>query len=235
MNKADIIHNMEFKSHITHIIMLIMNDVEDASYDDIMKKYREINKNIEELHGKIYNDHIYSNKDMLEMCETSIEYKRKPVMELLESIDKPEKVDIVIEKFKKDKEYYNSILEILIEIAHLYNLLSYFQTYELISEYFHGENMEYHAENGNYLYVIIVWFIIFYDYYCNAKNHKDEYRFDEEFCTGFITGSFTSMYNDKENYRDIPGAIEITKELNIINDEQYNKLKAIYNEISHKN
>ena len=47
MTKLDIIiKNMGFKSNITNIIMIIMNDVEDKSYDDIMENHRRITKNI---------------------------------------------------------------------------------------------------------------------------------------------------------------------------------------------
>ena len=45
---------------------------------------------------------------------------------------------------------------------------------------------------------------------------------------------FKDMINDEENHRDVLGGIEITKELSIIDDIQYNKLINIYNSISHK-
>lgn len=232
MNKLDIIiKNMGFKSNITNIIMIIMNDVEDKSYDDIMEKYRRITKNIEDSHARIYNDNIYSNKDMLEMCELSIKYKNKPVIELLESINEPDKVDVKIQEFKNNNEYYESILEILVEIRQLHNLLSYFYTYELVNEYFKGENMEYHTKDGNFLYVIIVWFIIYYEYYRNTKDHLGEYYYDNEYCIGFITNAFKDMINDEENHRDILGGIEITKELGIIDDKDYEYLMGKYNEV----
>lgn len=234
-NLDDIMENMGFKSNIVNIIMIIMNEVENTSYDEIVKKFNEIEKTIIEANEKIYNDNIYSNKDMLEMCEISIKYKKKPVLELLESINEPAKVDNKMKEFKNNKEYYESILEILIEIQHLHKLFSYFLTYELVSEYFHHENMEYHKKDGNFSYVIIVWFIIYYQYYRTTKDHIGEYKYDDEYCTSFITKTFTSMFNDTEVIRDIPGAIEITKELNIIDDVQYNKLMSIFNTISHKN
>lgn len=231
VDQYSIILHMNVSTRLRYILYDIKQEMEpDLTFDELTSQISRLQNIIVEHLEKVYDTTIYTNKEMLSLITESIEYKSKPIKDLLKSDFDKEEYNKFLDMLKQDMSKYQYYLELITELKRLHDLASYLESYEIVYDYFKGEEMDYNT-GSNIPYVLIVQLICKYLYYRMTKDINGKDYYDKEYIDEWIKDTMIDLINDKEKHRDVTGTIEITKELNIINDKDYKYLMEKYNEV----
>lgn len=231
VDEYTIIAHMGMSTRLRYLLYDIKQEMEpDLTFDELTSQISRLQNIIIEHLDKVYDSTIYTNKEMLSLVTESIEYKSKPIKDLLKSDFDKEEYNKFLDMLKNDMTRYQYYLELITELKRLHDLASYLESYEIVYDYFKGEEMDYNT-GSNIPYVLIVQLICKYLYYRMTKDINGKDYYDKEYIDEWIKDTMIDLINDKEKHRDVTGTIEITKELNIINDKDYKYLMEKYNEV----
>lgn len=231
VDQYSIILHMNVSTRLRYLLYDIKQEMEpDLTFDELTSQISRLQNIIVEHLEKVYDTTIYTNKEMLSLITESIEYKSKPIKDLLKSDFDKEEYNKFLDMLKQDMTKYQYYLELITELKRLHDLASYLESYEIVYDYFKGEEMDYNT-GSNIPYVLIVQLICKYLYYKMTKDINGKDYYDKEYIDEWIKDTMIDLINDKEKHRDVTGTIEITKELNIINDKDYKYLMEKYNEV----
>lgn len=231
VDQYSIILHMNVSTRLRYLLYDIKQEMEpDLTFDELTSQISRLQNIIVEHLEKVYDTTIYTNKEMLSLITESIEYKSKPIKDLLKSDFDKEEYNKFLDMLKQNMTKYQYYLELIIELKRLHDLASYLESYEIVYDYFKGEEMDYNT-GSNIPYVLIVQLICKYLYYKMTKDINGKDYYDKEYIDEWIKDTMIDLINDKEKHRDVTGTIEITKELNIINDKDYKYLMEKYNEV----
>ena len=231
VDQYSIILHMNVSTRLRYLLYDIKQEMEpDLTFNELTSQISRLQNIIVEHLEKVYDTTIYTNKEMLSLITESIEYKSKPIKDLLKSDFDKEEYNKFLDILKQDMTKYQYYLELITELKRLHDLASYLESYEIVYDYFKGEEMDYNT-GSNIPYVLIVQLICKYLYYRMTKDINGKDYYDKEYIDEWIKDTMIDLINDKEKHRDVTGTIEITKELNIINDKDYKYLMRKYNEV----
>ena len=231
VDQYSIILHMNVSTRLRYLLYDIKQEMEpDLTFDELTSQISRLQNIIVEHLEKVYDTTIYTNKEMLSLITESIEYKSKPIKDLLKSDFDKEEYNKFLDMLKQDMSKYQYYLELITELKRLHDLASYLESYEIVYKYFKGEEMDYNT-GSNIPYVLIVQLICKYLYYRMTKDINGKDYYDKEYIDEWIKDTMIDLINDKEKHRDVTGTIEIAKELNIINDKDYKYLMEKYNEV----
>lgn len=231
VDEYTIIAHMGMSTRLRYLLYDIKQEMEpDLTFDELTSQISKLQNIIVEHLDKVYDSTIYTNKEMLSLVTESIDYKTKPLKELVKSGFDNEEYNKFLDMLKQDMSKYQYYLELITELKRLHDLASYLESYEIVYKYFKGEGMDYNG-GTNIPYVLIVQLICKYLYYRMTKDINGKDYYDKEYIDEWIKDTMIDLINDKEKHRDVTGTIEITKELNIINDKDYKYLMEKYNEV----
>lgn len=231
VDEYTIIAHMGMSTRLRYLLYDIKQEMEpDLTFDELTSQISRLQNIIVEHLDKVYDYTIYTNKEMLSLVTESIDYKTKPLKALITSEFDKEEYNKFLDMLKNDMSKYQYYLELITELKRLHDLASYLESYEIVYDYFKGEGMDYNG-GTNIPYVLIVQLICKYLYYRMTKDINGKDYYDKEYIDEWIKDTMIDLINDKEKHRDVTGTIEITKELNIINDKDYKYLMEKYNEV----
>ena len=231
VDQYSIIVHMGVSTRLRYLLYDIKQEIEpNLTFDELTSQISKLQEIIIEHLEKVYDTTIYTNKEMLSLITESIEYKSKPIKDLLKSDFDKEEYSKLIDNIRKDMSKYQYYLELITELKRLHDLASYLESYEIVYDYFKGEEMDYNT-GSNIPYVLIVQLICKYLYYRATKDINGNNYYDNEYIDEWIKDTMIDLINDKEKHRDVTGTIEITKELGIIDNKDYEYLMGKYNEV----
>ena len=231
INLGTILIHLSLQTRLKFLVYdIVMGIKPELSPEDTMDKVNTIQNKVCKVIDRVYDENIYTNKGLLQMVNEGIDRKTMPVSNLLKHSFEQNEMDNLLNFIKDNMDKYEYYLEILLELKRLHDLASYFESYELVSEYFNGEEMQY-TGGKNVPYVMLIQLICKYKYYKTEVNITGCPYFDEKFIDKYIIDMFTDINNDTITHRDIPGAIEIARKLALIDDIDYNYLVNKFNEI----
>lgn len=226
-----ILLHLSLQTRLKFLVYDIVMDIEpDLTPEATMEKVNNIQDKICEAIDSMYDETIYTNSEMLSMITESIDFKTKPVSDLLQHSFEQDKMDNLVNFIKENVDKYDYYLEIILELKRLHDLASYFESYELVNEYFKGEEMQY-TDGVNIPYVLLIQLICKYKYYKTELDNNGKPYFDKDFVDNWIIDIFTDLNNDAIKHRDIPGSIEMARSLSLINNNDYTYLMDKFNEI----
>lgn len=230
-----IIKHLSLHTKIKYLVYDIIKVVnENLTPNEILKVMNDKEREINKILSHTFDTDTYTNKELLDLSSTLIKSKHLEAEFIFDNIESNEKLNNLFKLLKTDRDKYNHYMSLLLELKRLYDLSTYYECYEIINEYFKGEGMEYTNENNtsyNIPYVLLLQLIFKYKYYCQEVDNSGNIFFDKEFRENYIKDIFIDLNNDKETHRDIEGIIEISRELNIIDDNDYTFLLNLYNSI----
>lgn len=231
VSKYSIMLHMGISTRLRYLLYDIKQEIEpNLTFDELTNQISKLQDTIIEHLDKVYDTSIYTNKEMLSLITESIKYKSKPIKDLLKSDFDKEEYSKLIDNIKKDMSKYQYYLELITELKRLHDLASYLESYEIVYDYFKGEDMDYNT-GSNMPYVLIVQLICKYLHYRATKDINGKNYYDNEYIDKWTEDTMIDLINDKEKHRDVTGTIEITKELGIIDNKDYKYLMGKYNEV----
>lgn len=231
VSQYSIIAHMSVSTRLRYLLYDIKQEIEpNLTFDELTSQISKLQEIIIEHLDKVYDTTIYTNKEMLSLITESIEYKSKPIKDLLKSDFDKDEYSKLLNNIKNDMSRYQYYIELIAELKRLHDLASYLESYEIVYDYFKGEEMDYNTGN-NIPYVLIVQLICKYLYYRATKDINGKNYYDDEYIDRWTEDTMIDLINDKEKHRDVAGTIEITKELDIIDDKDYKYLMEKYNEV----
>ena len=234
-----IIKHLSLHTKIKYLVYDIIKAVnENLTPNEILRVLNNKETEINKILSNVCDTDTYTNKELLDLSSILIKSKHLEAEFIFDNIESNDKLNNLFKLLKTDRDKYNHYMSLLLELKRLYDLSTYYECYEIINEYFKGEGMEYTNENNtsdntsyNIPYVLLLQLIFKYKYYCQEVDNSGNIFFDKEFREKYIKDVFIYLNNDKEIHRDIEGIIEISRELNIIDDNDYTFLLNLYNSV----
>jgi len=135
VDQYSIIVHMGVSTRLRYLLYDIKQEIEpNLTFDELTSQISKLQEIIIEHLEKVYDTTIYTNKEMLSLITESIEYKSKPIKDLLKSDFDKEEYSKLIDNIKKDMTRYQYYLELITELKRLHDLASYLEYDEWIKD-----------------------------------------------------------------------------------------------------
>ncbi len=120
VDQYSIIVHMGVSTRLRYLLYDIKQEIEpNLTFDELTSQISKLQEIIIEHLEKVYDTTIYTNKEMLSLITESIEYKSKPIKDLLKSDFDKEEYSKLIDNIKKDMSKYQYYLELITELKRL--------------------------------------------------------------------------------------------------------------------
>ena len=103
VDQYSIIVHMGVSTRLRYLLYDIKQEIEpNLTFDELTSQISKLQEIIIEHLEKVYDTTMYTNKEMLSLITESIEYKSKPIKDLLKSDFDKEEYSKLIDNIKKD-------------------------------------------------------------------------------------------------------------------------------------